>query len=60
MKLELHNVMFSSDSGSGAEQRAEGADPEAGVGLAGRSSGHQHAARGSDASGSGGAAGVPS
>lgn len=49
---------YCSDSRSGAEQRAQGADPEAGVWLVGRSFGWQHAAGGDGTCGSGGAAGV--
>lgn len=41
---------------SGAEQRAQGADPEAGLWAAGQGSGHQHPSHGGG--GPGGAAGV--
>lgn len=53
-------IIFSllSDSWLGAEQRAQGAYPEAGVGLVGWSSGHKHAAGGSDTCGARGAARV--
>lgn len=43
---------------AGTEQRAQGADPEAGVWLVGRGSGLQHAAGGSVTCGSRGATGV--
>lgn len=49
-----------SDLWTGAEQRAQGADPEAGVRLVRRSRGRQHAAGGSGTRGFRGAAGVPS
>lgn len=49
---------YCSDFWSGAEQRAQGADPEAGVWLVGWSFGRQHAAGGGGTCGSGGATGV--
>lgn len=61
MKCSHFNQMFSPClTLLGAEQGAKRADSEAGVWLVGRSTGHQHVARGDGRSGPRGAAGVSS